>query len=256
MTEQKNRSADGTAETPQTDLTVETPPADPNVPITHVYVLLDRSGSMEAIADDVIGGFNRLVADQKANGPDARMTLVQFDGDDPQEVLADAVPITEMAPLDRHTFVPRSTTPLLDATGRLLTRAARRAKVISDSGGRPEEIVIVSITDGHENASREMTLSGIRRMIDGHKADGWSFVFLSAAENVYEEAGGLGYDHRSSQAFDPSADGVELAFDALSSATTVLRERVRNDELFDRADFFEDEKPAEEHRNRTRSKRP
>ncbi len=48
---------------------------------THLYLLLDRSGSMASIADDVIGGVN--------------------------------------------TFVPRGGTPLLDATGRIIERAAR-----------------------------------------------------------------------------------------------------------------------------------
>ena len=48
-------------------------------PRPHFYVLLDRSGSMESMRGDVIGGFNNLLADQQADGPDARLTLVQFD---------------------------------------------------------------------------------------------------------------------------------------------------------------------------------
>ena len=59
-------------------------PAPTASPIVHLYVLLDRSGSMASMADDVIGGFNRLLADQQADGADARFTLVQFDSEDPQ----------------------------------------------------------------------------------------------------------------------------------------------------------------------------
>ena len=44
---------------------------------THIYILLDRSGSMSSIANDVIGGFNHLINEQKKNGPDARVTFVQ-----------------------------------------------------------------------------------------------------------------------------------------------------------------------------------
>ena len=43
----------------------------PNPKITHMYILVDRSGSMESIANDVIGGFNTTISDQQANGPDA-----------------------------------------------------------------------------------------------------------------------------------------------------------------------------------------
>lgn len=222
--------------------------SDGTLPITHLYVLLDRSGSMQSIADDVIGGFNRLLADQQAQGPDARVTLIQFDGEDPQEVLADAVPIMDVDPLSPETFVPRGNTPLLDATARLLARAARRAKIIADTGGTTETIVVVSITDGHENASREMRLADVRRMIEERKRDGWTFVFLSAADDVYGEAGGLGYDDRSSQAFEASAPGVDLAFSTLSRATTNRREKIRRSEKFDADDFFEGDKPAEAYR--------
>lgn len=217
-------------------------------PITHLYVLLDRSGSMQTIADDVIGGFNRLLSDQQAEGPDARVTLVQFDGEDPQEVLADAVPIMDVTPLTHSTFIPRGNTPLLDATSRLLTRADRRARIIADADGVPETIVVVSVTDGHENASQETRLADLRRMIDDHKHAGWTFVFLSAAADVYAEAGGLGYDHRSSQAFHASSIGVALAFDALSVATTTRRAKIRDDVDYEVDDFFEDHKPAERFR--------
>jgi len=45
----------------------------------HIYFVLDRSGSMQSIAPDVIGGFNAFLAAQQADGSDALLTLVQFD---------------------------------------------------------------------------------------------------------------------------------------------------------------------------------
>jgi len=81
----------------------------------HIFFLLDRSGSMEPMADDVVGGFNGFLAAQQAEGHDALMTLVQFDSQDPHEVLVNARPIAEVRPLDRARFHPRgahrSTTP-------------------------------------------------------------------------------------------------------------------------------------------------
>ena len=219
-------------------------------PTVHLYVLLDRSGSMATMADDVIGGFNRLLADQQADGADARMTLVQFDSHDPQEVLADAVPIAEMMPLDASTFVPRGGTPLLDATGRLLATASARAATLA-SVDRTEEVVIVSITDGHENQSREQSLASIRTLIDGRTEAGWTFVFLGAALDVYGEADGLGVSGGNTQAFAASPVGTRMAFDSLSRSTAAMRGKVRRGEHVDKDDFFEGEKPAEAHRRRS-----
>ena len=71
---------------------------------THIYFVLDRSGSMEAIADDVIGGFNTFLDEQAADGPDAAMTLIQFDTGNPFEILAEAAPVREMIRLDRDSW--------------------------------------------------------------------------------------------------------------------------------------------------------
>ena len=47
---------------------------------TLVTFLLDRTGSMEAIRDDTIGGFNAYLDGLKGNGAtDIDFTLIQFD---------------------------------------------------------------------------------------------------------------------------------------------------------------------------------
>ncbi|MFM7899643.1 MAG: VWA domain-containing protein, partial [Actinomycetota bacterium] len=91
---------------------------------THIVILIDRSGSMQSIAGDVIGGYNQFLRAQQADGSDARVTFVQFDSQDPQEVIVAGAPISEVVPLSEATFVPRGGTPLLDATGRLIARIA------------------------------------------------------------------------------------------------------------------------------------
>lgn len=214
-------------------------------PVVHLYVLLDRSGSMASIADDVIGGFNRLIADQRADGDDAVVTLVQFDSEDVHEVVTNATPVGQVPPLDGATFVPRGATPLLDATGQLLARAAQRVEYLEIAGKPAEDIVFVSITDGHENSSRELSLSQIRRAVEHRTKQGWTFVFLSAALDVYGESHAMGYDARSAQAFAPDPRGIDLAMDALSTSMRNHRQKVRSGTSFDRGDFFEGEKVAE-----------
>lgn len=218
----------------------------------HLYVLIDRSGSMASMASDVIGGFNRLLADQAADGPDARMTLVQFDSWDPHEVIADAVPIAEIIPLSPATFQPRGGTPLLDATGLILGQAVTRAATLAAAGQPAEEIVVVTITDGHENQSREFGLDTIRNLVAGHRRAGWRFVFLGAGLDAYADARRFGYDDGSIQAFVPDADGARLAFRSLSSSTTKMRGDLRAGRRSARGDYFGADKPAEADRRRRR----
>jgi hypothetical protein len=50
---------------------------------THICMILDRTGSMESIKQDTIGGFNSYIAAQKSLPTPATFTLVQFDSQDP-----------------------------------------------------------------------------------------------------------------------------------------------------------------------------
>lgn len=227
-------------------------------PRLHLYILLDRSGSMSSIQDDVIGGFNELLAEQRAAaaelvGPAPRITLVQFDSQDPQEVVLDAADLSVARPLDRHTFVPRGSTPLLDATAELIGRAARRVAKRRAKGKAAESIVFVSITDGAENASTRHTLAQVLSMIEAKRREGWTFAFLNSTVDAYADAQRLGYDSRSVQAFAPTPAGAAAAFASTSEAIIERRRKLARSEAFDADDLFEGRKSAEEHRNRTAS---
>src|SRR5262245_59865681 len=137
---------------------------DPNA--VHVSFLLDRSGSMGAIQNDVIGGFNQFLREQQALPGACRMTLVQFDSQHPFEVLSDAVDVNAVGLLDAQRYRPRGGTPLLDALGQLLDHAERRAR------GRDEDAVVVVFSDGQENASHAWTRAALFERIEGLKAKG------------------------------------------------------------------------------------
>ena len=223
------------------------PEAAPGGPL-HLFVLLDRSGSMEAIRSEVIGGFNAFVAGQQINGADARLTMVQFDTQDLAETVVDDVPIRQVKPLTRARFQPRGGTPLLDATAHLVARA--RAKL--GDGPVDANVVVVTITDGLENASREFTRADIREMIGEREAAGWTFVYLSAGLDAYDDATSFGYAPGSVQAWAPDAEGATLAFSSLNVAVGGLRSKVRAAAPVDRHEVFGGHKPAEVDRRRKR----
>lgn len=220
-------------------------------PRLHLYVLLDRSGSMDAIRTDVIAGFNELLADQKAAaatpgaGRAPRITLVQFDTEAPNEVVLDAARLATARPLDLATYVPRGGTPLLDATADLIGKAAARVEQRRILGKRPESIVFVSITDGAENSSVRHSLRDVLALVDAKKREGWTFAFLNSTVDAYADAAKLGYDPRSTQAFAPDAAGAAAAFKATSAAVIHRTRKLAAQEAFDPGDLFEGTKSAE-----------
>ena len=184
----------------------------------HVAVLLDRSGSMSSIADDTIGGFNTFVAQQRGLPGDCRITLVQFDGHDPQDVVADAVPVAELVDLDARTYQPRGSTPLLDALGTLIETIDRRTTA------DPDEFQLVAvITDGHENASERFTRNRIADMVTARSEAGWAFVFLGANIDSFGEAHAMGMKRGQAADWEHTGAGVRDGFDMLSTSSVMLR---------------------------------
>ena len=204
----------------------------------HISFLLDRSGSMGAIRDDVIGGFNQFLREQQRRPGACRMTLVQFDSQAPFEVLADAADVSAVAPLDGARYAPRAGTPLLDALGQLLEHAERRAR------GRDEDAVVVVFTDGQENASHAWTRAALFERIEALKARGWAFVFLGANQDSYAEAGALGFARGSTSDWRQSSS--EAAFRQLNRSVGSYRSKSRGDRVAQSPDFFEGVKEAEQ----------
>ena len=154
---------------------------------SHITVLLDRTGSMQEIREDVIGGFNAFLMQQQAAPDPATFTLVQFDSQAPYEVLHAAVPIAAVSPLTLEQYVPRATTPLYDAMGRGILDLEVKLAAMPDVE-RPTKVIFVVVTDGMENASREFDHARVTGLIEAKKSLGWDFVFLSADLGVGESA--------------------------------------------------------------------
>lgn len=192
---------------------------DAEVPV-HIYMLLDRTGSMNLRKTDVIGGFNSFLSEQKAKPGKCRFTLVQFDSVDPFEVLLDAVPLKDVPDLTEATFVPRGSTPLLDAEGRLMIKALERESVRDSAGKAQEAILFVTYTDGLENASREWTYE----MVAAKKRElekRWAFLYLGVGHDAYAQASQIG----TMAANTVSAQSASQAYDGYSISANTVRRR-------------------------------
>jgi len=205
----------------------------------HISVILDRTGSMETIRDDTIGGFNAFLNAQKAELGLASLTLVQFDSQDPYEIVYHFKPLAEVPELTRETFVPRATTPLLDAIGRGINDLEKSLADITEDE-RPSRVVMVVITDGQENASREFRKDQIEKMIkEKQEKATWQFVFLSADLNAIGDALASGVRAASTLAHDKDGHGVGAAWASLSRRVSDYRSGNKEDVSFSDEDRSE-----------------
>jgi hypothetical protein len=192
---------------------------------THITVILDRSGSMEGIRDDVIGGFNAFLAEQQAAEGMATMTLVQFDTQNPYEVIANFQLLGTISPLTRELYVPRASTPLLDAVGRGINDLDANLNKMA-AAERPEKVIFLIITDGQENSSHEFNRAQITQMISTHEEkDKWQFVFISADLAAMQDAASYGMRADNMMAFDKTSAGTANAFQSVSKSSRRYRER-------------------------------
>ncbi len=190
--------------------------------LTEIAVILDRSGSMQSIAGDAIGGFNAFLAAQRGEPGHARLSLVLFD--DHYEVPLKSAPLAEVPHLTARTFVPRGSTALLDAIGRTLKKmtasfAARPAEQ------KPDKIIVAILTDGEENASRHYTGPHIHDLIGERRARGWEFIFLAANQDAFTAAERLNIARDDAAAFAANAAGTAEVFQQMSARVTEKRRR-------------------------------
>ena len=203
---------------------------------THITVVLDRSGSMEAIRSDTIGGFNSFLAAQKSEPGFATMTLIQFDTQNAYEVIQDFKNIQEVPELTRKTFVPRAGTPLYDAMGKAINDLEHKIANMPEAT-RPQRVVVAFVTDGQENSSREFSKAMVQKMIEEKQTKlDWQFVFLSADLDAMDEALSTGVSQASAMLFDKTAAGIAGAWGALACSTSLYRANKASDVRFTDAD--------------------
>lgn len=221
----------------------------------HIYFVLDRSGSMESIRTDVIGGFNTFLAEQKAQqvGDEVKFTLIQFDSQEPDEVLYSAVALDDVDDLTPEKFIPRGGTPLYDAMGSVITRAKIRQETLADSDSPVEDIVFVTFTDGGENQSRSYDKDKVFSLVKDLEAKGWTFVYLGANQDAYGESGAMGFARGSTQSYTGDAVGTAISYTSLSSNMSNLRAKRAKGAIVDNTAFFETKQAEEAMEENTKS---
>lgn len=193
---------------------------------TEIAFVVDKSISMRPMKQEVIASFNDFLDEQKKVPGVARCTLTQFSTVFDLHYVSK--PIEQCPHLNDHTYVPQGMTALYDAIGKTVDEMAHR---LNGMPTEPDKKIVVILTDGEENSSREYgDVFKLRRLIERKVLEGWEFIFLaqnltmSAAQATARQ---MGIDNNSAQCFvsavQKGKDGWEAGVRGATHAVTSSR---------------------------------
>ena len=177
---------------------------------TLINFILDKSGSMEIISNDVIGGFNRYLKDLQKRDEKVLFTLTVFDTF--HKRICTALDIKKVEPLSEKNYSPTGSTALYDAAVDSIEAIAEEVKKMEI---KPAVLTVV-MTDGEENASAKHDQGCFRELVGKLEKEDWTFVYLGANQDSWANASQSGLTRGNVADWASSAVGVRSAFSDLS----------------------------------------
>ncbi len=194
-----------------------------NNELTELIVILDASGSMGRRKQDVIGGFNQLIDDQRKLSGDCVVTVVQFSSRGEQKTIIDRKSVHDVAHLTDTSYRTSGWTALQDAIGSTVDAVGTRLADIPEDD-RPGKVIVTILTDGEENNSIEYRAEQVREKVTRQReAYGWEFIFTGANQDAVFEGRKLGIDAKMSATFADTQAGYQKTFNSISLACSALR---------------------------------
>jgi Mg-chelatase subunit ChlD len=170
-----------------------------------ITILLDSSGSMQAIVSDMEGALLKVLEEQKQH-PGTKVSYYRFHSHDSYDEVFVNKSIGE---IDEIKLDPQGMTALVDAWCRTIDKTGERLGNMPEQE-RPNKVIFIVITDGEENDSREFSESQLKDKIKKQEETyGWNFIYLGANQISKDTATKYGIRNLSRVSdYDASTSGV------------------------------------------------
>ena len=153
----------------------------------NIRLVLDRSGSMSSCKEETVVSINEYINEIQKEAVEGVFTLSTFDNRS-IDIPISRIPIRELTTLGEDILMPRGGTPLYDAIG----TAVHDLSAFTHTEN--EKKVLVIVTDGYENASREYTSDAIKQLIEEKTKEGWLILYLGADHDAFTQSRDMGFE--------------------------------------------------------------
>lgn len=202
---------------------------------TIYHLIVDKSGSMADVTHQTITGYNEQVQQIQSvqrDFPEQLITigLTTFNGKVDHHYFD--VPAMNASWLSQQTYIPDGSTSLYDAIGLAVQKLEQQQAAF----GRDYDtsVVVIVLTDGYENSSRNFRLADIKRMIGRLEETGkWTFSFIGATLDAVEVATQMDIKVQNSFAFTKEAMKEEVWDKVGRSIRTYADKRRKGENLDD-----------------------
>ncbi len=209
----------------------------PGADSLHVVFVLDKSGSMAPLAGAVVTGFDEFLAELRADGGDTLLTLTTFDTRFHHVHLSS--PLDEIPSLAQTGYQPGGMTALFDAVAHAVIDTDRR---LASAGRGDEKVLVVVMTDGHENSSTDYDADAIAGLVAEYdERPNWTFVYLGAAHDTLDDARNaadrLAFKRANAMRWAADAGSTRKSMGSLAEATKQRRRApaMKSDQVFEDA---------------------
>ena len=190
---------------------------------THICIVLDASGSMSSIEDDTKVSFNSFIKAQREAGGKTVFDLYQFS--DEVKRLVEHVDLATFKDDLMASYNCSGCTALNDAVCIAIDTLGQELAAMKEED-RPENVLMVIITDGFENASRKFTSKDVKDRIK-HQTEkyNWEFQYLAANQDAFASGADLGIAQDNCVNFSASAAGMVQVCASMCDRATQVRNR-------------------------------
>lgn len=174
-----------------------------NKDLTVLMLIVDQSGSMSVIQKESQEALDGLVKTQKEQPGELMIKTVTFNH------AVQINPLLKASEVSDIVLEPQGMTALHDAMGLGITSLDVELTRLARENNLPGKVIVVTLTDGAENSSKEYGADSVKRLVEAYKdVEGWEFIFLGANQDAVTTATGLGIGAGSTMTYVASPRGV------------------------------------------------
>lgn len=192
-----------------------------NPDYTAILFIIDRSGSMWDIKNDMEGGINTVLEEQKKLPGKVTVDVAYFSNTTTYDQTFLSLDDTKIE------IIPSGMTALHDAIVISTTKFGEALSALPEDE-RPGNVLTIIVTDGLENVSKEATVEDVKRVItEQQDAYGWEFVFLGANQDAIETGETFGLRKGAAVTYTANAAGTRDASSFIAATITSARTRIQ-----------------------------